>query len=241
MLENIDFQNILFLDIETVPGASNLQQLSLYEQELWHEKRGKLKPEELSNEDYYFQQAGIFAEFGRIICISAGYFKDSTLQTFSLNTTKSDNEKEILEEFSQWINIFEKKRNGKLLLCGHNIKEFDIPYICRRYLINGMVSDFPSYLQRLRDLKPWDSPLLDTMDLWRFGDYKNFISLKLLTHILGVPSSKEDISGADVADVYYNKQELERIKKYCSRDVLALAQILLKLKGKALLKEENII
>jgi uncharacterized protein YprB with RNaseH-like and TPR domain len=240
MLHNIHLERILFLDIETVPAQATFESLTPYEQQLWVDKRGRFKPEDMSNSAYYFQQAAIFAEFGRIICISAGYFKNNSFNTFNINTTKSDNEKDILIEFADWINKFQKKWDGNMLLCGHNIKEFDIPYICRRYLANGLVSAFPNYLQRLRDLKPWDSPLLDTMDIWRFGDYKNFISLKLLAHILQVPSPKNDISGADVANVYYEDKDISRIKKYCARDVLTLAQILLKVKGLPIMDEENV-
>lgn len=240
MLHNIHLERILFLDIETVPAQPTFESLSPYEQELWEEKKGRFKPEEMTMSSYYFQQAAIFAEFGRIICISAGYFKNNSFNTFNISTTKSENEIDILIEFSDWINKFHKKWDSGMLLCGHNIKEFDIPYLCRRYLANGLVSEFPNYLQRLRDLKPWDSPLLDTMDIWRFGDYKNFISLKLLAHILQVPSPKNDISGADVAKVYYVDNDIARIKKYCSRDVLTLAQILLKVKGLPILDEENV-
>jgi len=240
MLEHIHLGQILFLDIETAPSCSSLSSLPSYEQELWEEKRGRFRPEDMSQEAYYFQQAAIFAEFGKIICISAGYFKDNSFNTFNITTTKSDNEIDILNEFSVWINKFHKKWGSNMLLCGHNIKEFDIPYICRRYLATGLVKEFPTYLQRLRDLKPWESPLLDTMDIWRFGDYKNFISLKLLAHILQVPSPKNDISGADVAHVYYEEHDLDRIKKYCARDVLTLAQILLKVKGIPILEESDI-
>ncbi len=240
MLDNIHLEQILFIDIETIPAQHTFTSLPIYEQELWEEKRGRFKPEDMTMSEYYFQQAAIFAEFGKIICISAGYFKDTSFNTFNINTTKSDNEKDILIEFSQWINKFHKKWGHNLLLCGHNVKEFDVPYICRRYLAEGLVAAFPVYLQKIRDLKPWESPLLDTMDVWRFGDYKNFISLKLLAHILKIPSPKSDISGADVAKVYYEENDLPRIKKYCARDVLTLAQILLKVKGLPILEEENV-
>ena len=127
---------------------------------------------------------------------------------------------------------------GEHLLCGHNAKEFDFPYIARRMIIHGL--KVPAKLN-LMGKKPWEVPHLDTMEMWKFGDYKHYTSLKLLTHILQIPSPKDDISGADVAQVYYRDNDIDRIARYCEKDVVAVAQILLRLRGEKILEEDELI
>jgi hypothetical protein len=238
MLDNIKIDDVLFLDIETVPKSSDYNLLDAYEQELWEEKKGKHRTEDDTAADYYFNNAGIFAEFGRIICISVGWFSQNGMfTTFELTSFYGDDEHKLLKEFT----IFLKQRTAttrNLALCGHNIKEFDVPYICRRLIMNDL--KLPEYFDNLQTKKPWEAGLLDSMEWWKFGDFKNYISLKLLAFSLGIPSPKDDISGKDVGKVYWFENGLDRIKTYCQKDVLTVAQILLKLKGLSLISESNV-
>lgn len=238
MLDNIKIDDILFLDIETVPAVSHYNLLDNYTQELWEEKKGKYKMPEDISEEYYFNNAGIFAEFGKIICISVGKFSQAGMfQEFELTSFYGDEEKIILQDFSAYMQS-QLQKNRNLSLSGHNIREFDVPYICRRLLINNL--KLPAYFESLQTKKPWEAGLIDSMDFWKFGDYKNYISLKLLAFCLGIPSPKDDISGKDVGKVYWQDHGLERIKTYCQKDVLTVAQIVLKLKGLSLISETNV-
>lgn len=232
----IKLQNILFLDIETVPQQEFWNNVSVEEQELFSQKTQYQRKDEISAEDFY-ERAGIWAEFGKIICISVGFFsgEENNFQ-FRVKSFFGDDEKKLLRDFKQLLeNHFSKNEH---LLCAHNGKEFDFPFIARRMIIHQM--ELPKKLN-LFGKKPWEVPHLDTLELWKFGDYKHYTSLKLLTHVLGVPSPKEDIDGSEVAKVYYQEKNLERIVKYCERDTIAVAQIFLKLNNQELLKEENII
>lgn len=241
MLDQIPLLRTLFLDIETVPYQASLHALSPYEQELWEEKRGKNREEGVDAEQYFFDNSGILAEFGKIVCISAGYFIENGGQlNFRVKSLYGDDEKAILSSFITLLQKFDDAFKGQMVICGHNIREFDVPFICRRLIINNMINDFPPFFQRIQMAKPWDVPVLDTMDTWRFGDYKNYISLKLLAHCLGIPSPKDDISGKDVGKVYYLENGIDRIRVYCQKDVVTLAQIVLRLKGKPLLLPEQI-
>jgi hypothetical protein len=244
MLENIPLSKTIYLDIETVPGQKSLADLPPYVQELWEEKRGRLREEGVEPADFYFNSAGILAEFGKIICISIGYFAEMDgKRIFKLKSLYGHDEVLILKDLVKILKKFDDAFKGKMMLCGHNIKEFDVPYICRRLLMHGMIDEFPEFFSKMQTAKPWEMQnyILDTMDTWRFGDYKNYISLKLLAFALGIPSPKEDISGKDVAKVYYEEDGLERIRKYCQRDVATLAQIVLRLKGMPQLNDDEII
>lgn len=235
MLEKINFQNILFLDIETVPETEHFDELSEEKKELFDLKTKYQRKEDQKPEDFY-ERAGIWAEFGKIICISAGYFtfKNDT-RNFRV-TSFFGKEEKILKDFSNLlINHFDKPEH---LLCGHNAKEFDFPYIARRMIINGL--KIPNKLN-LFGKKPWEVPHLDTMELWKFGDYKHFTSLKLLANILGIPSPKDDIDGSQVARVYYREQDIDRIIVYCEKDVITVAQILLRLGRETILDNSEII
>ncbi len=236
MLNDIKLENILFLDIETIPQYQVYKNLDETTRILWDKKSKFIAKEEQSSEEVY-ERAGIYSEFGKIICISVGYiYKEQGEIFFKIKSYYGDNEKNLLSDFNQMINQFEK--NNDRLLCAHNGKEFDFPYIARRTLINGLK------LPKLLDIagkKPWEIKHLDTMELWKFGDYKNYTSLELLTNIFNIPTPKDDINGSEVAKVYYEEKNIERIVKYCEKDVLAVAQLILSYKGQNLIQEKNII
>ncbi len=234
MFDSINLTSFLFLDIETVPLVYKFGDLDEKQKDLFSKKVRYRINDENPVEDLY-QQAGIWAEFGKIIVISVGFFVKNG--EFRIKSFASDNEKELLTDFSKLLNseYFQRK---DLKLCAHNGKEFDFPYIARRMIINRIA--LPNQL-KVFGKKPWETPFCDTMELWRFGDYKHYTSLELLTNILGIPSPKNDIAGSDVARVYYEENNLKRIKEYCERDVIAVAQIILRYAGKELLPEYKII
>jgi uncharacterized protein YprB with RNaseH-like and TPR domain len=235
MLENIRIEDILFLDIETVPYASSLTQLDPGMQVLW-DKKSKLfrNPDQSADEAY--ERAGIYSEFGKIICISVGLIKEKNPYSFRVKSFYGDDEKTLLTEFSGMLSKFSRS-DKDAQLCAHNGKEFDFPYIARRMIINRLV--IPEMLNNAGK-KPWEVKLLDTMDLWKFGDYKNYTSLDLLTTVLGIPTPKDDIDGSMVARVYYEEKDLTRIVRYCEKDVLAIAQILLRFKNLPGITEDRI-
>lgn len=235
MIDKLNLENILFLDIETVPEHMDFAELDDTRKELWDAKSKYQRKEEFSPEAFY-DRAGIWAEFGKIICISAGYFVfKGSVRNFRVTTFYGD-ELKILKEFKSLLEThFYKPAH---LLCAHNGKEFDFPYIARRMIIQNI--SLPGKLN-LFGKKPWEIPHLDTMELWKFGDYKHYTSLKLLTNILGIASPKEDIDGSQVRDVYYIDNNIDRIIEYCERDTVAVAQILLRLKGEPLLEENEIL
>lgn len=235
MLDFIDITNVLFLDIETVPSNAQYSDLDETWQYLWkHKAKSILKKydEEVTDEDgaACYDRAGIYAEFGKIICISVGIFrrdKETKELSVRLKSFADDDEAVLLREFSELLNKHYSLPD-RHFLCGHNIKEFDIPYICRRLLVNQLPS--PALLN-ISGKKPWETKhLLDTMELWKFGDNKSFTSVKLLAAIFGFPSPKDDIDGSDVARVYYEEKDLPRIARYCEKDVVAVMQLMLKFK-----------
>jgi hypothetical protein len=234
MLENINPGDIMFLDIETVPVLKSFDNLNPQLQVLWDKKSANFRKEDQTATDVY-QRAGIYSEFGKIICISVGVIKDKNPYGFRLKSFFGDDEKIILTEFSSMISKFSKKREA--LLCAHNGKEFDYPYIARRMIINELL--IPDLLNNAGK-KPWEVKLLDTMELWKFGDYKNYTSLDLLSSVLGFPSPKDDIDGSMVADIYWIEHDLKRIVTYCEKDVLAVARILLRFMNEVPISMENI-
>jgi predicted PolB exonuclease-like 3'-5' exonuclease len=234
MLENINPGDIIFLDIETVPVKPSFNELASPMQVLWGKKSANFRNEDQTSADVY-QRAGIYAEFGKIICISVGMLKDKNPYGFRLKSFFGDDEKEILIDFSAMISKFSRSREA--LLCAHNGKEFDYPYIARRMIINQV--PIPDILNNAGK-KPWEVKLLDTMELWKFGDFKNYTSLELLSSIMGFPSPKDDIDGSMVADVYWLEHDLRRIVKYCEKDVLAVARILLRFMHDAPISEDSI-
>ena len=235
MISKLNLEHILFLDIETVPQTENFDLLDDTTKTLYAEKTKYLRKEAYSAEEYY-ERAGIWAEFGKIVCISVGYFKIIGGERSFRTTSFYGEERTLLIEFK---NLLETHFNrSHHILCAHNGKEFDFPYIARRMIIQGI--EIP-YKLNLFGKKPWEVPHLDTLDLWKFGDYKHYTSLKLLTHILGIPSPKDDMDGSEVRKVYYEDKDIDRIMIYCEKDTLAVAQILLKLRNEELLEPHEVI
>ena len=235
MIEKIRLDNILFLDIETVPQEEHFNSLDPELQQLWEHKTQYQRKDEFSGEEFY-DRAGIWAEFGKICCISVGYFTTKAdVRNFRV-TSFFGEETKILIDFNNLLNNhFNQPQH---VLCGHNAKEFDIPFLARRMIINNI--KLPEKLN-LFGKKPWEIPHLDTLELWKFGDYKHFTSLKLLTKILGIPSPKGDIDGSQVGHVYYVEKNIDRIVTYCEKDTIAVAQIFLRLRREDLLIDDEII
>ncbi|MDR0229574.1 MAG: 3'-5' exonuclease [Flavobacteriaceae bacterium] len=234
MINKQAIDHILFLDIETVPVEERYEALDAELQLLFESKTAYQRKGEVSVEEFY-ERAGIWAEFGRIVCISVGYFTYKNGDRQFRTTSFFGEEKELLLEFANLLNGHFNKPH--ILLCGHNAKEFDFPYIARRMIINEV--QIPLKLHTFGK-KPWEIPHLDTMEMWKFGDYKHFTSLRLLTKILGIPSPKEDIDGSEVRKVYYEDGDIDRIIAYCERDVVAVAQVLLRFRGEPLLDDYEI-
>ncbi|MET3880576.1 ribonuclease H-like domain-containing protein [Chitinophaga sp. OAE865] len=238
MLPNIALDQLLLLDIETTPAAPAIEHLSEDMQQLWREKMAKTAPVSGNDDSAYVDRAGIYAEFGKIVCISAGFFSlENNRYQLRLKSFYHDDEAVVLSGFLELINKFYAKY-PRFQFAGHNIKEFDIPFICRRSVIHLL--SLPQPLQ-LHGFKPWEVPMLDTLQLWRFGDFKHYISLKLLTAVMGIDTPKDDIDGSMVGKVYWEEKDLERIAAYCQKDVLAVAQLLLKFKRLPALTPEDII
>ena len=235
MIEKINLEYILFLDIETVPIEENFNSLDAEMQQLWELKTQYQRRDEYTPEDFY-DRAGIWAEFGKIVCISVGYFTfKGDIRNFRV-TSFFGEESTILKDFNNLLgNHFNQPQH---LLCGHNAKEFDIPFIARRMIINQI--PIPNKLN-LFGKKPWEIPHLDTLELWKFGDYKHFTSLKLLTKILGIPSPKGDIDGSQVGHVFHVEKDIDRIVTYCEKDTIAVAQIFLRLRREELLVDDEVL
>lgn len=234
MLKRLKLDSILFLDIETVPQFKDYHQLDETAKQLWEQKTRYQRKDEFTPEAFY-ERAGIWAEFGKIICISVGYFViKRDVRNFRITTFYGE-EIKLLEEFKTLLEThFNKPQH---ILCAHNGKEFDFPYIARRMIINKI--DIP-YKLNLFGKKPWEVPHLDTLELWKFGDYKTFTSLKLMTYILGIASPKDDIDGSEVYSVFYNEKNMDRIIQYCEKDTIAVAQIILRLRNEDLLIDDEI-
>ncbi len=225
---------ILCIDIETAPQYPEYNQAPEELQLLWNRKAEFLKRSENDTNETLFSRAGIYAEFGKIICISTGFisYRDGQRQ-FRIKSFKDGDEKTLLAGFNEML----MRMNKNILLCAHNGKEFDFPYIARRTVIHGL--PLPSQLN-FAGRRPWEVPHIDTLDLWKFGDYKHYTPLNLLAYILGIQSPKDDIDGSMVGDVYWKESNLERIVIYCQKDVITVMQILLRFKGEPLLREEEI-
>lgn len=237
-MQNITLEQLILIDIETVPQHPDFDLLNEEWKQLWQEKTQRSLPDFTSPAEFYPQRAGVMAEFAKIICISMGYFtKQGNVLQLRLKSFYGDDEKVLLQNFVTVLNQVETK-NNKWSFAGHNIKEFDIPFICRRLLVNSL--PIPVYLD-FQNMKPWDTNMVDTFQYWRFGDYKNYTSLKLLAAAMGVPSPKDDIDGSMVADVYWKEKNLERIVTYCQKDVVTTGNIILRFKNIELLKEEQVV
>jgi predicted PolB exonuclease-like 3'-5' exonuclease len=234
MIEKINLNHILFLDIETVPEEAHFHSLDDEMKTLWEHKTQYQRKDDFSPEEFY-DRAGIWAEFGKIVCVSVGYFVvKGDIRNFRVTSFFGD-EKKILRDFNNLLN--NHFNQAQHILCGHNAKEFDIPFLARRMIINQI--PIPNKLN-LFGKKPWEIPHLDTLELWKFGDYKHFTSLKLMCKVLGIPSSKGDIDGSQVGHVYYVEKDIDRIVTYCEKDTIAVAQIFLRLRREDLLIDDEI-
>lgn len=234
MLDNLDLRRALVLDIETVPQYPHFGQMPEHLQILWEKKSRHFRNEGEDASDCY-QRAGIYAEFGKIVCISLGVFtKTDNGPGLRIKSLAGNEERELLVQFAELL----AKQAEDLILIAHNGKEFDLPYLCRRLLINGL--PLPPQLC-IHGKKPWEVPHLDTMELWKFGDHKNYTSLNLLAAVFDIPTSKDDIDGSEVNEVYWRENNLERIVIYCQKDVLTTARLLLKLKGTDTIEDEHVI
>ena len=230
MLDNILLKNILFLDIETAPMVYDYSELSEGTKQLWDTK---FRYQQAEGPEKQYQKAGIYAEFAKVICISVGFFNE---EHFRIKSFYGHEEKQVLLDFVELLNTHFNKKDH--LLCAHNGKEFDFPFLCRRMLINGI--KLPKTLN-IAGKKPWEINHLDTMELWKFGDYKNYTSLNLLASVFNIPTPKDDINGADVARVYWEEKNLDRIVAYCQKDVLTVAQLILRFMAKSLIEDKNIV
>lgn len=221
MISLAQIQQILFLDIETVSAEADFEGLSPEWQGLWADKT-RFQRQEESPEEFYPKRAAILAEFGKVVCVSCGFF---TIQNghweFRVKSFADPEEVVLLQDFAQLL-----ERLPNFRLCAHNGKEFDFPYLSRRMISQGV--KLPGQLNTAGK-KPWEVPHLDTMELWKFGDYKNFSSLKLLAALFGIPTPKDDIDGSMVGSVFWKEGDLDRIRVYCEKDVLTLAKVFLKI------------
>ncbi len=237
MLDEIKLENILFLDVETTTQYKHYSDAPLHIQELWDEKaRSIIKEENVTSADIY-RRAAIYAEFGKIICVSLGFFKkDGQAYRLRIKSVSGHDEKILLEELVEVINKFNRIHTNTYL-CAHNGKEFDFPYMARRMLINEIK------LPKLLDIagkKPWEISHLDTMELWKFGDYKSYTPLKLLAAVFNIPSPKDDLDGSKVYDIYWHENNLPRIVEYCQKDVLTLCRLLMRYKGMSILDDNQV-
>jgi 3'-5' exonuclease len=230
MLASLNFQNLLVLDIETVPQYKNFSEVPPHFKKLWELKTRFQRKEEQTAEEFY-ERAGIWAEFGKIVCISVGIFKDD--HHLRIKSFYDDNEKILLQNFINLLNTQSKH----LILGAHNGKEFDFPYLCRRMLINDLIIP---YQLDIIGKKPWEINHIDTMELWKFGDYKNYTSLNLLAAIFDIPTPKDDIDGSEVNNVYWHQNDLIRIKNYCQKDVITTSRLIQRFKGIAMIANNNI-
>ncbi|MCH2022718.1 MAG: ribonuclease H-like domain-containing protein [Saprospiraceae bacterium] len=244
MLNQVNLINVLVLDIETVSNKKNYQDMRPEMQKLWDIKSKQIQsriPEEEKKtpSESYEESAGIYAEFGKIVCISVGVFRKNSEGelNFYLKSYYNHDERKLLIEFSDLLkNHYNNTKTH--YICGHNIKEFDIPYTCRRMVVNGL--ELPEPLN-IPGKKPWElSHLLDTMTLWKFGDYKNYTALKLLCGLFNIPTPKDDIDGSEVGKTYWKEDDLERIQNYCKKDVLATARLLMSYKCMSPIEEEMV-
>lgn len=228
MLNKVNLHKLLFFDIETVSDKKDFTELSPALQDLWKHKHQFVAKEHNDFNLSYEEKAAIYAEFGKIVCISCGFFVGNE---FRIKSFSSESEKQILMDFAQLLN------ETHYILCGHNIKEFDVPYVCRRMLIQGLV--LPSVLD-VAGKKPWEVDYIDTLQLWKFGDFKHYTSINLLATIFDIPTPKDDIDGSQVGQVYWKESALDRIVEYCQKDVVSVARLIQRWKKVELLNDNDI-
>ena len=236
MLKNVNYSKILFFDIETVPQTFDYNELDERGQGLWDKKTRFIQEREDLTAEEVYDKAGIYAEFGRVVCISLGFVLQKEGETqIRIKSIANEDEIALLQEFLDLLNSYYDSPD--FLFCAHNGKEFDIPFLCRRILINNL--KIP-YMLNVSGKKPWEIKHLDTMELWKFGDFKNYTSLDLLTYIFKIPTPKDDMDGSQVAKVFYQDKDLDRIIHYCEKDVVATIQLFRKYQGDSLIDKEFI-
>lgn len=237
MYSSVNIERILFVDIETVPQSAGYDCLSDDMRQLWDKKAANIVRYDSSGDNSspadLYRRAGIYAEFGKVVCVSAAFIRDGKLYVKSYT---SHIEGEVLSAFAALVDKY--FGTAECRLCGHNLKEFDLPYLCRRMIVNGV--PIPKVMN-LMGRKSWDNPHIDTLDMWKFGDYKHYTSLELLAATMEIPSPKDDIDGSEVAAVYWNDKDLTRIATYCEKDTITVAQLFLKMTGRDIILKENII
>jgi predicted PolB exonuclease-like 3'-5' exonuclease len=238
MFDSLSIEDILFIDIETAPQKPEFSELADHFKVLWDKKSGFFRDENQNAADVY-DRAGIYAEFGKIICISAGVIiQKNGERYYRVKSFHDPEEKKLLLDFNAMLEKFMSNPGKKL--CAHNGQEFDYPYIARRTLINGL--RLPKILD-VSGAKPWEikDRLMDTLQMWKFGDYKNYTSLDLLCAVFNIPTPKDDIDGSQVARIYYQEGDIDRIIRYCEKDTLALANLMLRYKGEPIIPIENLL
>lgn len=239
---NLRTEDLIVIDIETASCFPAYEDMSSEWQKLWDEKTERSRPEETSASQFYPLRAGVMAEFSKVVCISIGYFIKEQHLKLRVKSFYGDDEKKILSDFLATVTKIESF-NNKWCFAGHNIKEFDIPFLCRRLVINSM--RIPPYLD-FQNMKPWETNIVDTFQYWRFGDYKHYTSLKLLAAAMGVPSPKDDIDGSMVGELYWSGTEeerkinMKRIAVYCQKDVVTTANIILRFKNVPLVHPDDV-
>ena len=240
-----DLKRILFIDIETVATKSVYDELSNDMQKHWMRKSNQIKSADNYTSEterarqLYLDKAGIFAEFAKVVCISVGLIstKGDEIKSFRLRSFFGDDEEILLQDFAELLNTH-FNRTARFFLCGHNLREFDVPFLCRRMLLNGI--RLPALLN-IPGKRPWQTPhLIDTLEYWKFGDYKNYTSLDLLTSIFGLPTPKDDLDGSLVGEAYWVRNDLRSIVEYCEKDVISVVQLYLKFNNLPLITEEQI-
>lgn len=218
-------KHYLFIDIETVSGMDDLSLMTPALQDEWIHKTRVKWGIEADAPECFREKAAVFSEFGKVVCISMGCLTEKDgAWTLHMRSFAGDDEKDLLVRFCTSIQKF--ARSHVPTFVGHNIKEFDLPFLSRRMLVNSIA--LPECL-RLHGKKPWEVPHIDTMQLWAFGDYKSYTRLSLLAEVLGIPSPKDDISGADVGRVYWQERDLPRIVHYCQKDVETTVRVFMRL------------
>lgn len=236
MLQNINYSKILFFDIETVPLEYDFKNLDERGQDLWSKKTRFIQERESLSAEAVYDRAGIYAEFGKVVCISMGFVLQKEGETqIRLKSIANEDESTLLNEFIDLLNSY--YNTPDFMFCAHNGKEFDIPFLCRRILIHG--KKMPNMLN-VSGKKPWEIKHLDTMELWKFGDFKNYTSLDLLTYAFKIPTPKDDMDGSQVAKVFYEDKNLDRIIDYCEKDVVATIQLFRKYQSEPLIDDEFI-
>jgi 3'-5' exonuclease len=241
-MHHIRIEDLIVIDIETASSHADYEFLSNEWKHLWDEKTIRTRPEQTSAAEFYPLRAGVMAEFSKIVCISIGYFIREQNLKIRIKSFSGDDEEQILKDFLSTVSRIESF-NNRWCFAGHNIKEFDIPFICRRLVVNNI--NIPPYLN-FQNMKPWETNIVDTFQYWRFGDYKNYTSLKLLAATMGIPSPKDDIDGSMVGELYWSgdseqrKINMKRIAVYCQKDVVTTANIILRFKNVTPVHEDDV-